>query len=347
MNKTLFAVGLLLVAMPLSSLLAQQSGPVPQQSNRRTYVEQNGTHTITETLESEYHVNGDEEVEIQRYRAPAYSGDTKIQWEREIRTRKLSDGTVEKQTILRSPDGGGTLVPVQLINQRVVSNADSTVAEREMLQQRGREDFQVVEKEKIVETRSGDTTHIVRELKQPNIEEEWKTVRRETSSSSISTVDGNKERTFESVVQVPDASAGLGDYEKRQEHAVTRDKEQLREMIVFRRDDTTTDPGHFFLLDHSREEVSNDGSGSTDTHLIRKSLLLPGNLMSNPYSPHDPEVVEERQTVEKKGPDGSTQTVTAVRGRTAGDPTTIRPVYTIMRMVDSLGYVRQVYIPNQ
>ncbi len=345
MNKMLYASVLWLAAMPLPSLLAQEPGPTPQQSNRRTYVEQNGTHTITETLESEYHVVGDEEVEIQRYRAPAYSGDGKIQWEREIRTRKLSDGTVEKQTIVRNPDGGGTLVPVQFIHQRVISNMESTVAEREILQHRGREDFQVVEKEKIVETRTGNTTHIVRELQQPNIEQQWKTVRRETSSSSTTAVGGSNERTFESVVQVPDAFARLGDYEKRQERTLTRDKKQLREITVFRRDDTTTDPGYFFLLDHSREQVSDGDSGSTDTHLIRESLLLLGNSMFNPYSSHHPEVVEETRTLENKGADGSTRTVTAVRGRTAGDPTMIRPVYTVIRTVDSVGYVQQIYIP--
>src|SRR6185369_12431150 len=77
------------------------------QSEKKTYVEQNGTQQLTSTLERESRSTSEGTVEIERYRAPAWAGDTRVTWEREVRTRKLPDGRIEREFVLRNPDGDG------------------------------------------------------------------------------------------------------------------------------------------------------------------------------------------------------------------------------------------------
>jgi type II secretory pathway pseudopilin PulG len=314
---------------------------------KKTYADQNGTQELTRTLETEHHVTSDGEVEIQRYRAPAWEGDDKVSWEREVRTRKLPDGTVEKEDVLRTPDGAGQLAPVEIIREKTTLGRDSTVVQREILGRRGGEDLQAVQKEQITEKGPDNAKQVFKEVQRlDTATRQWQTIERETSLTSTSKVGDSIQKETKSVRQTPDASGGLTDFERRQERTVSGDGRETHESTVYSRDMSTTESGHFLLLDHTTTEVRTVEPGNTTRHVVRESDLLFGNSELNLNSRH-PEVIEEQTTVERTAPDGSTQTVTKVSGRTASEPSAVRPVYTLVEETDRAGYVRRIYIPAQ
>jgi len=313
--------------------------PGQPQSDKKTFVEQNGTQQLTSTLERESRSTSEGTVEIERYRAPAWAGDNRVTWEREVRTRKLPDGRVEREFVLRNPDGDGKLEPVQVIREKSTPGADSTVVHRETLQRVGGPDLQVVQKEQVTEKGSDQAKQVVKEVQRPDTAHGWQTVERETSSTQTSKVGDTTQRETKSVRQTPDAFGELADYERRQERTVSGSGQQTTESTVYRRDEVTLGSNEFYLLDHTTEEIQTPAPGTTTRRVIRKSE-------QNMYS-QSPDIVEEQTTVEKTAPDGSRHTEMKVRERTASDPSALRPTYTIIESVDKAGYVRRIYLPVQ
>jgi hypothetical protein len=319
-------------------LTANSSSTQLDRYDKKTYVDQSGTQEVMQTLETEHHAIGDWEVEIQRYRAPAWPGDNSVSWEREVRTRKLPDGSIEKEYVFRNPDGSGKLVPVQVTHEKTTSGGDSTVVQREVLQQVGSPDLQPVQKEQITEKVSNNAEQVVTEIQRHDTSYQWQTVERETSLTSTSRVGGTIQTETKSVRQIPGVYGTLADFERREERIVTGGQNETREWTVFQRDNATLDPNQFFLLDHT-VEVTTVAPGVATRHVIRESER-------NMYSEY-PEVVEERTTMEKVAPDGSRQTVTKVSGRSPVDPSVVRTLFTVVENSDTAGYVRQVSIPAQ
>ena len=336
-------VAIALMLSPTLLTVAQDvtEGPKSAQPHydKKTYVEQNGTQQLTSTLERESRSTSEGKVEIERYRAPSWEGDTRVSWEREVRTRNLPDGRVEREFVLKNPDGDGKLAPVQVIREKSTPGADSTVVQREILQRLGGPDLQVVQKEQVTEKGSDQAKQVVKEVQRPDTAHEWQTVERETSSTQTSKVGDSTQRETKSIRQTPDAFGELADYERRQERTVSGSGQQTTESTVYRRDEVTLGSNEFYLLDHTTEEIQTPAPGTTVRRVIRQSE-------QNMYS-QSPEIVEEHTTVENAAPDGSRHTEMKVRERTASDPSALRPTYKIIETVDKAGYVRRIYLPVQ
>jgi len=307
---------------------------------KKTFVEQNGTQTLTRTLETEHHLISDGEIDIQRYREPSWAGDERVSWEREVRTRKLPDGSIEKEYILRNTDGAGQLAPIQVTREKTTSaSGNSTVVHREILQRLGGGELQAVQKEQITEKGPDNAKQVFKEVQRlDTASHEWQTVERETSSVSIITIGDATQKETKSVKRTPNAYGGVTDYERRQERTASSGGKETHESTVFRRDNSTSDPDRFFLLDHTTETTA-IAPGNTTRNVVRESER-------NMYS-HNPEIVSEQTVEEKTTPDGSRQTVTKVSERTASDPSVVRAVYTVVEESDSRGYVRRIFIPAQ
>jgi hypothetical protein len=304
-----------------------------------------GTQTVTRTMETEHHVTGDGELEIQRYRAPAWDGDERLSWEREVRTRKLPDGTVEREYVLRAPDGAGQLVPIGITREKTTPGSDSTIVQQEELGRLGGSDWQVLQKEQIVEKGSDNAKEVSKQVQRLETGSlQWRTIELETSSASTSRAGDVIQRETKSVRQTPDAFGTLTDFERRQERTVSSGGNQTRESTVHQRDPSTTE-SDLFLLDHTTDVIT-VAPDNTTRHVVRESDLLFDRLERNMDS-RRPEVVEDETRVEKTAPDGIRQTVTKISGRTAADPSTLRPLFTVLEESDTAGYVRRIYIPAE
>ncbi len=350
MNNPLRRFLLVLGMMILLAVLSRAQGVTnsqPDQYEKKTYVAQNGTWQWTRTIETERHVTSEGEVELQRLRAPAYEGDNSVSWEREVHTRKLSDGTVEKEYILRNQDGSGHLAPVQIIREKSISGGDSAVLQRETLERPGGADWEVIQKESVTENGPDDAKESFKAVQRLNLAtHQWETVEQDKSVASTSTEGGTTETETKSVKQTPDAWGKLADFERRQERTVSSDGKQTTESTVYRRDDSRLDPvepAHFYLLERTTSDVVAVAPGTTTRHVVRESDWLFDDH-GRTYSRH-PEIVEETTAVETTTPDGSRHTETKVTARTSADATSLRPIYTVVEDSDTAGYVRRIYIP--
>ena len=314
---------------------SSDSSTQPNQYEKKLYVQQNGTQELTQTLESEHHVISNGEVQIQRFRAPAWAGDDRVTWEREVRTVRLPDGSTETQDILRNPDGSGTLVPVQITHEKAVAAGDSTVVQRTTLQPVGTPDLQPVQKEQIILKGSKTTRQAVSEIQRPDSSHQWQTVEKQSTLTHIKRDGDTIQTETNSVRQTPGIYGSLADFERRHERTVSDGKTETREQTVFQRDNSTLGSDRFFMVDHT-VELSTFAPGTTIRKVVRESE-------QNVY--FDGRAVEEKTSVQKRSPDGSSQSVTRVSG-SGPDPSVVSPTFTIIESTDAKGYVRQISIPE-
>jgi hypothetical protein len=318
---------------------ADQAQP---QSERKAYVTENGTQTIVQSEEIERKRTSDGEVEIERFRSPSWAGDNSVTWEREVRTKKLPDGTTEKEIVVKNPDGANHLSPVQVIREKITPGKDGTTVERQMLQPDYEGHWQPIQKEIITEKGRDDAKHIVKNIQQPDTTGAWQVVERQVTSSR-STAAGTETK---SVRQVPDASGRLADYEQRQDRVASQAGTQTHEVTLQRRDFSDNDARQFYLVEHSTTQSTSAAPGTTTRHVVTESDLLPDSPMRNFDSTHA-EVTQQRTEEIRTAPDGTKQIVTTANERTAGDPTSLRPAYSSVQQKDKSGYVRQIFIPAQ
>lgn len=313
------------------------SQPAPQNESK-TFVSENGMATVNRTVETERRKTSDGEVEIQRYRAPGYAGDNSVSWEREVRTRKLPDGTIEKETIVRNPDGGNHMEPVQVIREKITKGADATTTQRDVLQLNYDRHWQPVQRETVTEKGTDNARQSVKEVQMPNASGDWQTVERQTTATR-SAGDG---MVTESVRQLPDASGRLADYEHRQERSASQAGKEAREITLQRRDPSDSDGRQFLLVERTKESKAT-AAGTTVRHIITESDFLSGGFVRTGH----PQVVEDRTERETVAPDGSKQVETITSAREPGDPTALRPTTTVIQQTDPKGYVRQIFLPAQ
>ncbi len=319
-----------------SASTSAQSAP---QNESKTFVSENGTTTIDRTVETERKKTKDGEVEIQRYRAPSYAGDNSVSWEREVRTRKLPDGTIEKETIVRNPDGSNHMEPVQVVREKITKGAgDTTTTQRDVLQLNYDRQWQPVQRETITEKGTDKAKQATKVVQMPNASGDWQTVERQTTATR-SSAEG---KVSESVRQLPDAYGRLADYERREERTASQPGREAREITLQRRDTSDTDGRQFVLVDRTKESDATT-DGTTVRHIITESDFLSGGFVRTGR----PQVVEDRTVRETVAPDGSKRVVTTSSARQPGDPTELRPTTTVIQQTDPKGYVRQIFIPAQ
>jgi hypothetical protein len=343
-TRVMFASLVLLVSVSAAQNAdtANSSDARPAHSDKQTYVSENGMQTITQTQETERKVTSDGEVEIQRFRSPSWPGDDAVTWEREVRTKKLPDGTIEKEYVVKNPDGANHLTPVQIIREKITLGKDSTTIKREMLRPDYEGHLQPIQKETVTESGPDTAKQITKDVQQPDTTGAWQVVERQITSSR-SNAAGKESR---SVRQVPDSFGRLADYERREERAATQAGKETHEVTLQRRDFSDTDARQFYLVEHTTTQSATSGSGTTIRHVVTESDLLPGSPMRNFESRHS-EVTVQRTEEERTAPDGTKQGLAIVSERTAGDPTAARPAYQMIQQTDRNGYVRQIFIPAQ
>lgn len=337
-----FLVWLVSISAAQNADTADRSDAGTAQVVKKTFATENGTQTITQTQETERKVTSDGEVEIQRFRAPSWVGDDTVAWEREVRTKKLPGGTIEKEYMVKNPDGANHLALVQVIHEKITPGEDSTTIEREMLRPDYQGHWQAIQKETVTEKGSGIAKQFIKDIRQPDTTGAWQVVEQQVTSSRSSAA-GKESHT---VRQVPDAFGRLADYERREERTVTQAGKETNEVTLQRRDFSDSDGRQFYLVEHTTTQSTISGSGTTIRYVVTESDLLPGSPMRNFESRH-PEVTEQRTEEERTGPDGTKQRLATVSQRTAGDPTAIHPAYKMIQQTDRNGYVRQIFVPAQ
>ncbi len=318
----------------------EQTDNTPQKKSQ-TYLIKNGTETYQRTEETERRRTADGEVEIQRVRMPSYAGDRGVLMEREIRTKKLPDGSIEKEIILKNPDGGGVLTPTEITRQHVTKSGNNVTVDSEVLKPdpAGGPDWRTTRRERTTET-GPEASRVVRsETLERNISGDWRVVSRETTTAK--SAPGVKES--QTTREIPDAYGKLAPYETRQERVVTREGQETHQVTLRRRDFQDTDASKFYLVEQTTSDTRKTPSGAT-THTETKSDLVDGGAARSvqPGSARVVEVTDEKTT---KTADGSEQKVVTVQQRTAGDPH-LRPSYQVKQETDSTGHVRQVFIPS-
>jgi len=321
---------------------AEEPAPPPEESDQkrsRTYTVRNGSVTYGRTEESEKKKTADGEIETQRVRMPSYAGDRRVVMEREVRTKTLPDGTVEKEYVLKNPDGADRLVPTEIIRERIRKSGDSTTIERETLKPDYAGHWTATRKEQVTESGTKESKESVKEVREPTLSGDWRVVDRQVTSEKAS--EGAKESR--SVRQVPDAYGRLSDYEVKQERTTTADGKEKREVTTTRRDSQDTDHPKFFLVEHTVSEQAKTPEGKTTTKSTTESDVLAGGAARN-ITPGAPRLVEEKVEVETPGKDGASRKITTVRERGAVDRE-LRPSHDVIQETDRDGHVRQIFIP--
>jgi hypothetical protein len=320
---------------------ADQAEPAEPQDEKssKAYPVTNGTVTYRRTEESEKKKTADGEIEIHRVRMPAYGGDQRVLLERETRTKKLPDGTIEKEHVLKNPDGSNRMVPIEIIREKIKTDGDSTIIEREVLKQDYAGRWQPTRKERVTQTGPEEGRQSLKEVRELNLAGDWKIVDREVTTETSS----GGEKQSRSVRQVPDASGRLADYEVRQQRTARDGDKETTDVSVQRRDMQDAVHPKLILVERTRTEQTKSEDGRVTTKSTTESDLVAGGASRN-ITPGAPKVVEERTEVEVPGPDGASRRTVTVKERGAVDRE-MRPSSQIVQETDSKGNVRQIFIP--
>lgn len=318
----------------------EETGPAEEKS-RKTYPVRNGTANYgrTEELEKKKTANG--EVEIRRVRAPSYDGDRRVLYENEARTRKLPDGSIEKETVLKNPDGSGRMVPIEIIREKVRTTESGIVTEREMLKPDSSGQWRPLRKELITQTGDKSDLKSVKEVRERNLSGDWKVVDRTVTSEKAS----EAEKSMRSTRQKPDAYGELADYEVREENTSKDGDKETSEVSVRRRDTQDTHEPRFFLVERTKTEQTKSAEGKVVRKSVTESDLVDQGASRN-VTPGASKVVEEKTEVETTDADGSTHRTVTVKERGAVNRE-MRSPGRVVQETDSSGNVRQILIPSQ
>ena len=309
------------------------------QSSRKNYVMRNGTITYGRTEETEKKKTADGEIETQRVRAPTYGGDRRVQMEREVRTRNLPDGSIEKEYTLKNPDGANRLVPTEIVREKIRKVGDSTTIERETLRPDYAGHWQPIRKERVNSTGPEASRQNVKEVREQTLSGDWKLVDRQVTTEK--SAEGAKESR--SVRQLPDASGRLADYEVRQERTSKEGGKETTDVTVQRRDSQETIHPKFFLVEHTKTEQTKAADGRVVGKSTTESDLVAGGASRN-VTPGAPRVAIEQVEEETPGPGGASRKTVSVKERGAVDHE-LRPAHQVVQETDKNGNVRQVFIP--
>ena len=312
--------------------------PAPEPKSSKSFAVRNGTFSYSRTEETERKTTRDGDIETQRLRMPAFGGDHRVVMEREVRTKKLPDGTVEKEYVLKNPDGSDRLVPTEIIRERIKKSGESTSVEREVLRPDYAGHWTPIRKERETGAGSAAARTSVKEVRERSITGDWRVVDRQTTSEK--SAEGKKESR--TVRQVPDAYGRLADYEVRQERVTTASGKETREVSLRRRDFQDTVNPKFYLVERTVSEQASTPQGKTTVKSAKESELVAGGAARD-LSSFKPRVVEEKVQETAPGKGGSTQTVEKVKERGAADPS-LRPAYQVVQETDRSGNVRQIFV---
>jgi hypothetical protein len=321
---------------------AAAAKPAVPESSRRVYSVRNGNDVYYRSEEVDRKPTKDGEVETQRVREPGWSGDNRALQEKEVRTRNLPDGTVEKEYVTKNTNGADHLEPIEIVRERVKKSGDKTTIERETLTPDGEGHWNAIRKEQVNETGPDTARKSVKEVLEHDIMGRWQVVDRQVTSAKA-TKEGQESHA---VRQLPDAYGRLSDYEVKDERTTSKGGKETHEVSLSRRDFQDTDHPKFLLVDKTVQEKTTSADGKqVTTHTTRQSDLNSGGASRDVRSYHAaPD--EETTEVVTKGPNGEEKRVVDVKQRSVGDPNGVRPSYKVVQETDKDGNVRQVFIPS-
>jgi hypothetical protein len=319
----------------------QQEAEPSEEKSRQTITEQNGTLGYSRTEEIEKKKTADGEIETRRVRASGYPGDRRVLFENETRTRKLPDGSIVREYILRNPDGAGRMMPIEIIREKVRQSGDATTTERETLRPDASGKWAPLRKEQISETGDEKARKSIREVRERTLAGDWKVVDRTITSENL-TEAGKASR---SVRQRPNAYGELSDYEVREESTRLEDGRETTEVNLRRRDPQDTHNPKFFLVERRRTVEAKSADGKVTRKSITESDLTDQGATRS-ITPGESKTVEEKVEEESTAPDGTVRRVVSVKERGAV-MRELRPAGQVVLEKDSKGNVRQVLIPSR
>lgn len=344
---TALAFGLLLagglLALPAAAWAQSSEGTAQKggdQTDSQTYTVKQGDTTYTRTEQTEHKQTPDGEVETQRVLSSA-GGEEHVIMEKEIRTKKLPNGDVVKEYILKNPSLDGQLVPIEITHETIKHSGDSTAVEREVTKPDSEGHWKTTRKENETETGPDSAKQTVKEVRELNIDGAWRVVDREVTSTKSS----NDLVESHSVLQIPNAEGKLADYEVRDQRTTTQAGQETTDLTVRRRDLANPDRPQFYLVEHTSSARETAPDGKVVTHSTTESDTVAGGASRNMDTGH-PKLVEEKTEEETTGRDGSKQVVVKVSERGVGD-SRMQPATVIVTQKDAKGNVSQVLIPAQ
>lgn len=322
---------------------AEEAGPSEPSDQKvsKSYPVRNGTAAYGRTEEFEKKKTSDGEIETQRVRAPHFGGDSRVLYEKETRTRKLPDGSIEREHTLRNADGSGRMMPIEIIREKTRTTGEGTTTEREVLRQDYSGKWQPLRKERVTQTGEEKDRQSIKEVRERNLSGDWKVVDR-TVTSEKATETG---KTARATRQTPNSYGELADFEVREENTSKDGDKETTEVNVRRRDTQDTHNPKFFLVERTRAEQTKSADGKTTRKSVTESDLVAEGASRN-VTPGAPKVVEEKVEEETTAADGSTRRVVTVKERGAVNRE-LRPSAQIVQETDSKGNVRQILIPSR
>lgn len=307
----------------------------------KAYETKNGTQTYSRIEERERTKTADGDIVTERVRMPAYEGDDRVLLEREIRTKKLANGTIERETILKNPDGNGGMQPIEITRETIHPGESGSTIEREVSKPGVEGGWRTVQRETVHETHDKTSSESSRQVEEPSVNGDWKPVVREFSWDKKT----DHGETQGSVTQAPDSTGALSDYEVQSGRTVKSANGETREVTITRRDFGVTEPTAPVVVEHTMTGQKTLPDGSVVTQSATESDLVNGGAARNLESSH-PAIVEEKNSIEKPGKNGATTSTTTVRGRGSAAPD-LHSAYQVVVEKDASGHVRQIYLPSQ
>ncbi len=328
-------------ARPQSSSEPEKKEDAGPAKTVKAYEMKNGTQTYSRIEERERKKTADGDIVTERVRLPAYEGDDRVLMEREIHTKKLSDGTIERETILKNPDGNGGMQPIEITRETIHPGESSSTIDREVSKPGFEGGWRTVQRETVHETRNKTSSESTREVEEPTVNGEWKPAIREFHWDKKT----DSGETQGSVTQAPDSTGALSPYEVQSGRTVKGANGETREVTISRRDFGATEAAAPVMVEHTVTQEKTSPDGNVVTHSTTESDLVNGGAARNLESSH-PEIVEEKTTVESPGKTGTATTTTTVKRRGSASPD-LHLSHRIVVEKDSSGHVRQIYIPSQ
>ena len=229
---------------------ADEAGPTEpsDQKTSKSYSVRNGTAAYGRTEEFEKKKTADGEVETQRVRAPRYGGDSRVLYEKETRTKNLPDGSIERELVLKNPDGAGRMMPIEIIREKTRTTGEATTTDREVLRQDASGKWQPLRKERVTQTGEEKDRKSIKEVRERNLSGDWKVVDRTVTSEKASEAG----KATRAVTQRPNAYGELSDFEVREENTSKNGDKETTEVNVRRRDTQDALNPKFFLVERTR-----------------------------------------------------------------------------------------------
>jgi hypothetical protein len=307
----------------------------------KSYETKNGTQTYSRIEERERTKTADGDIVTERVRMPAYEGDDRVLLEREIHTKKLPDGTIERETILKNPDGNGGMQPIEITRETIHPGEKSSTIEREVSKPGIEGGWRTVRRETVQETHDKTSSESTREVAEPTVNGDWKPVVRELHWDKKT----DQGETQGSLTQAPDSTGALSTYQAESGRTLKSPNGETREVTITRRDFGATESAAPVVVEHTVTREKTLPDGNVVTHSTTESDLVNGGAARNLESSH-PEIVEEKTTVESPGKNGTATTATTVSRRGSAAPD-LHSSHRVVVEKDSSGHVRQIYIPSQ